>query len=318
MLIPAACTPQRPPSAPASSAPAPGWVVGTYEGPTGSRFYRMWVPRSYDGTPRPLLVMLHGCQQTASDFATGTRMNALAEARNFLVLYPEQSDQANPTSCWNWGLPDNQVRDSGEAAIIAGIIGWATARYRIDTDKIAVAGISAGASMASVIGCTYPDLVRGVASVAGVMYAAADNPVNGVTTMTSGSAADPNAAGRACAAQEGSRRHPMGVLVFHGSADKVVNPVNAEQTLTQWARANDLADGTEDGSVDDVPDASVSGNTCRAYTRFDYHDRAGTTLMQRYLITDMGHAWPGGDKAGSFTDPCGPDAATLIADRFGM
>ncbi|WP_155299077.1 extracellular catalytic domain type 1 short-chain-length polyhydroxyalkanoate depolymerase [Deinococcus kurensis] len=307
------------PSAPNLHAQATGtWVSGTYSSAYGARFYRLWVPAGYAGTPRPLMVMLHGCLQDGYDFAAGTRMNTLADTRGFLVLYPEQGTLYNSADCWNWYLPGNQYRGAGEPAVIAGMIGWVKGTYAVDSARVAVAGLSAGAAMANIMGCTYPDLIRGVASVAGVMYQGATTAAGGVNAMSYGSIYDPNGRGAACAAEMGKSRHAMPTLVFQGSADPTVNPVNATQTLTQWAQANDLADGTDNNDPDDTPDATVSGAACRAYTRFDYRTAGGTTRLQRYSVTGMGHAWPGGSSAGTYTDPCAPDASTLILNFFGF
>jgi poly(3-hydroxybutyrate) depolymerase len=91
------------------------WQGFVYSGPAGSRPYFVYTPDNYQpGTPVPLLVMLHGCTQTPADFAAGTRMDELADAHQFIVVYPQQTLLDNPSACWNWPVPANQVRGSGE------------------------------------------------------------------------------------------------------------------------------------------------------------------------------------------------------------
>src|SRR6202158_4235098 len=128
-----------------------------YTGSAGSRRYKLFVPSTYRGQPLPLVVMLHGCTQTPDDFANGTRMNALAEERHCLVLYPEQTHAANHSRCWNWFKRGDQRRDQGEPAILAGMTREVMKRYRIDPSKVYVAGLSAGGAMAAVMGTAYPE-----------------------------------------------------------------------------------------------------------------------------------------------------------------
>ena len=117
----------------------------------GARLYKVYVPAQYSvaSTERvPMVVMLHGCTQSPDDFANGTRMNALADEHGFIVVYPAQSANANVQKCWNWFRTQDQVRESGEPAIIAGITRDVASTYRIDERRIFVAGMSAGAAMA--------------------------------------------------------------------------------------------------------------------------------------------------------------------------
>lgn len=303
-----------------AQATAGQWVSGTYHSSYGARFYRLWVPAGYTGSSaRPLMVMLHGCQQDGYDFAAGTKMNALADDRNFLVLYPEQGTAYNGADCWNWFYIANQIR-GGEPAVIAGMVDWVKSNYKVNGGKVAVAGISAGASMANIMGCTYPDVFGGVASVAGLAYGAATTSVGSVNAMLYGSSYSPDSMGQSCYDEMSTRKHVMPTLVFQGTADSVVNPVNATQVLGQWAQTNDLAsDGADNNNIKATADATTSATACRSYTRSDYKNSAtGSVVMQKYLISGMGHAWSGGSSSGTYTDSCGPDTSTIIANFFGF
>ena len=118
----------------------------------------------------------------------------------------------------------------------------------------------------------------------------------------------------------GSYRRQVPTLVFQGTADGTVAPVNAHQTLSQWAQANDRGyDAIDDADVDDVADATSTATACRSYTRYDYRNaQSGAVVMRKYMISGLGHAWSGGSSAGSYTDPCGPDASAIILDFFGF
>jgi poly(hydroxyalkanoate) depolymerase family esterase len=145
---------------PDAPAPQPGrFLDRSFAGTAGGRAYKVYVRRGISptsGDPMPMVVMLHGCTQSPDDFAAGTRMNALADERGFIVVYPAQSAQANVQKCWNWFRTEDQVRESGEPAILAGITREVARTYRIDERRIFVAGMSAGAAMAVVLGATYP------------------------------------------------------------------------------------------------------------------------------------------------------------------
>jgi poly(hydroxyalkanoate) depolymerase family esterase len=287
----------------------------------GSNFYyKTYVPTTYKpGTAVPLMVMLHGCQQNPDDFAAGTRMNELAEEKGFIVLYPEMNVWANANMCWNWFYDYNQHRGAaGEPDIIKGMVDQVKSKYTIDSNKVFVAGISAGGYMATIMGATYPHVFKAVGVAAGGEYNSADTAMGGVTAMSTGGP-DPNTQGYNIYQEMGSYKRRMPVIVFHGTSDTIVKPVNANQVITSWAQANDYVDdASNNNSVDDVADLSSSGSVPggRSYTKYSYKDKNGAVLIEYYKVTGMGHAWSGGSSNGSYTDPTGPDMTRIIWDFF--
>ncbi|MGB8507826.1 MAG: PHB depolymerase family esterase [Pyrinomonadaceae bacterium] len=306
------------------------WRAGSVgDASAGTRNYKLWLPDRYDEkTPVPLVLMLHGCVQTPDDFAAGTRMNDVADAHNFLVVYPEQPASANPYRCWNWFDPAHQSRGAGEPSLLAAVVEDVRAKYKVDGRRIYAVGVSAGGAMASILGATYPDIFAGLGVCAGIEYKAATNIAAALAAQQSGGP-DPNGQGSQAyqsmvAAQSPvvagkrasrPRLRPLRVIVFQGTLDTVVRPVNGEQVISQWAQANDLLDDARDNnSVDDTPDNTSKGTVPNGhdFTRSIYADAAGQPLMEKWLVQGMKHAWSGGSTAGTYTDAQGPNAGEEI------
>jgi poly(hydroxyalkanoate) depolymerase family esterase len=261
----------------------------------GARDYKLFVPS--DARPNlPLVVMLHGCNQSPDDFAAGTGMNALAEAEGFLVAYPAQSGRANGQRCWNWFQPGDQGRDSGEAGIIAGLTRAIIAEHRVDPARVYIAGLSAGGAAAVNIARAYPDLYAAVGIHSGLAAGCAHDVSEALTVMRLG----PVAAGDYDTA---NTRVPT--IVFHGENDGTVNLRNGEQALAQAGI---------DGLSPEAAEAVSPGGL--PYIRTRYTDETGRVAVEGWIVRGLGHAWSGGSQAGGYTDPRGPDASRAMLDFF--
>ena len=308
------CTPE--PAPPLGTGRSAVLVDGTY----GTHRYKLFVPSGYSaGRPTPLVMMLHGCTQDAAQFANGTQYHVLAESQGFIVVYPELSTGEDPSRCWSWYQPAHQARGSGQPAWLTGLVGELGKSYTLDRSRVYVGGLSAGAAMAVILGATYPDVFAAIAVGSGLEYRAASGSGDALSAMRSGGPS-PDAQGRTAYRAMGAAARVVPVIVFHGTSDGTVAPVNADQVIAQWAKTDDLAaDGMEDGTISTRPDATTGGTVPggRSYTRASYLDhRTGAETLVKVLVQSMGHAWSGGSSSGSFTDPRGPSATQLSWEFF--
>jgi poly(hydroxyalkanoate) depolymerase family esterase len=280
-------------SRPTTTEPLPAgarFLSLSHSGSAGTRGYRLYVPASLAAAPA-LLVMLHGCTQSPEDFAAGTRMNALAEKHGFLVAYPGQTQAANAQKCWNWFNAADQGRDRGEPALIAGIVRDVLREHGADPKRVFVAGLSAGGAAAAIMGQTYPELFAGVGVHSGLACGAARDMPGAFAAMRQGGAGQPG--------------RPVPTIVFHADRDTTVHPRNGEQVMAQ-AAAPGLRATTARGQV-------PGGH---AFTRTTHADAAGRVVQEQWLVHGGGHAWSGGNSAGSYTDARGPDASAEMVRFF--
>lgn len=281
----------------------------------GARAYKLYVPASPSEAPRPVIVMLHGCTQSADDFATGTQMNRLADEHGFLVVYPEQPASANLSKCWNWFQPQDQLRDSGEPSLIAGIVREVAACHGADLRRVYVAGLSAGAAMAVVLGETYPDLFAGVGVHSGLPYRIAHDIPSAMAAMKGGRSGMPGLQVTPKMAAPLSKKgvHAVPTIVFHGDRDHTVQQTNARQVVQQAMDAYRVEPGAT-ALTADTQRGTASGG--RSYSRTVHSDSSGHAQIESWAIHGAGHAWSGGDARGSYTDHTGPDASAEMVRFF--
>ncbi|WP_231687997.1 extracellular catalytic domain type 1 short-chain-length polyhydroxyalkanoate depolymerase [Bacillus sp. FJAT-18017] len=281
--------------------------------------YKVYVPSGYkSGTPVPVVVMLHGCTQDPTQFATGTKMNTIAERETFLAVYPDQPKTAHTNKCWKWFDSAHQSRGAGDAAHIAGITAEVKKNFSVDSNKVYVAGLSAGAAMAVIMGATYPDVFASIGVGAGLEYKSATTE-NGAWTVMLNGGPDPVQQGTAAYKAMGTYKRVVPTVVFHGTSDYTVKEINGHQVASQWAQTNDLAsDGIDNNNIDDTADETIQGQVSggRKFTRYIYKDENSKSIVEKYIVDGMGHAWSGGDVAGSYTDPNGPNASEIMWQFF--
>lgn len=272
------------------------FIEGTFGNAAGSRTYKLFIPSRSEEQKLALVVMLHGCTQSADDFAAGTRMNFLAEEQNCFVVYPEQPSGANQAKCWNWFRSDDQRRGVGEPSLISGITRQIMRDHAIDPKRIYVAGLSAGGAAAAIMGATYPDLYASVGIHSGLACGAASDLPSAFVAMRQGSVSE----------TVGKVGSAVPTIVFHGDRDTTVHPNNGYRIIEQSAKATGPTTKMLRGRV-------PHGH---AYTRTIRTDESGRAISEHWNIHGAGHAWSGGSPAGSYTDPRGPNATREMLRFF--
>jgi poly(hydroxyalkanoate) depolymerase family esterase len=290
---------------PARQAVAGTWVAGSHIGPEGGRSYDVYVPAGLRRrTAAPLVVLLHGCGQTPAEFADATRFTAAADRNGFLLAVPHQQTRHHPQRCWRWYDAAHQRRGAGEPAVIAGIVAQVAAeetRWRVDQRRVYVAGISAGAAMALTVAAAYPDVFAAVGAHSAPAYRSSSGPAQALAAM--------GARTEVPAPLPGATALPPAIVV-QGRADSVVRPQNGDRVADQWLAHRAAAPG--DDPV--ARSRSDTGNTTdgRTYQVLRWYTARGRKVLEYWSVDRLGHAWSGGRKNGSFSDPAGPRATTLM------
>jgi poly(hydroxyalkanoate) depolymerase family esterase len=273
-----------------------------------------YVPAELADAPA-LVVVLHGCGQTAAGYDHGAGWSTLADRYGFALLLPEQQRSNNPNGCFNWFVPGDTRRDSGEAASIRAMVDTMVREHGIDRHRVFVTGLSAGGAMTSVMLACYPEVFAAGAIIAGLPYGAAGNVQQAFQSMSQSPSRPAREWGDLVrhAAPAHSGRWPR-VSIWHGNADKTVIPSNAREILKQWT------------AVHGLPASPSLQTMVDGYPRAVWLNDAGEEIIDSYSITHMAHGTPlaTGDAdsecgaAGPFLLEVGISSSFHIAKFFGL
>jgi poly(hydroxyalkanoate) depolymerase family esterase len=225
----------------------------------------------------PLVVVLHGCTQTAEGYAVTSGWIALADRLGFAVLAPEQVAANNPNRCFNWFEPGDTTRGRGEAASIAAMVAAAVRAHDCDPRRVFVTGLSAGGAMTAAMLAAYPDLFAGGAIIAGLAYGVARGVPDALRVMGRG---DGRAAPALADLVQRGGAQPLRLAIWHGDADYTVNAANAQDLARQWTAATGLAQ-----APDEV--ARLENRT-----RSVWRGGAGGSIVELNIVHGLGHGTP--------------------------
>jgi poly(hydroxyalkanoate) depolymerase family esterase len=272
-----------------------------------------FVPASLQHAPA-LVVVLHGCGQTAAGYDLGAGWSTLAERYGFALLMPEQQRANNAQGCFNWFNPEDTARDHGEACSIRQMIARMVADHGIDRHRIFVTGLSAGGAMTSVMLATYPEVFSAGAVIAGLPYGVASNVREALSGMLQSPSRPAGELGDLVRDASAHRGPWPKLSVWHGSADRTVNPANANEIVKQWL------------DVHHLPAAPMSEGMVDGYPHQVWWNADGETTIESYTITNMAHGTPLGiadnderyGAEGAFLIEAGISSSHHIASFFGL
>jgi poly(hydroxyalkanoate) depolymerase family esterase len=278
-----------------------------------SREYTVYLPRGHSRWRRvPLVVLIHGCRQTADDVPHSTRITDLADEMGCIVLLPRQHPRANAWGCWNW-FDRGTAAGRGETAIVLAQVRAARRKYRIHPRRVYVAGLSSGGALATVLGMRKPAAIAGVIAHSGIACGAASSPMAALGVLKTGADTDFMRIARDARAGSDANSLPVPLLVIQGAADDVVAPINAVQIVRQYLALNGHP-AAETGDRGELPPSdrqTIETVDLRAVTTSEW-TLAGRLVARCVLIDGLGHAWSGGDDQYAYTDPRGPSATALL------
>lgn len=262
----------------------------------------------------PLVVVLHGCTQTAAGYEVGAGWSTLAERFGFALLMPEQQRANNANGCFNWFEPQDTARGYGEASSIQQMIEQLVSECAIDKRRIFITGLSAGGAMTSVMLAAYPELFAAGAVIAGLPYGIANNLQEALSGMfQTGNRSAPELGNLIRKASNHNGKWSR-VSVWHGSSDRTVNPRNADYIVSQWL------------DVHRLPAQPMSEDVVDGHPHQVWWDSNGKNVVESFTITGMAHGTPIGiaenDEKygieGAFLLEAGISSSYHIAKFFGL
>ncbi|WP_176061060.1 PHB depolymerase family esterase [Paraburkholderia sp. BCC1876] len=283
------------------SAPAaPGRLVNHLQ-------YGLYIPSGHALESMPLVVMLHGCTQSIDEFAEGTRMNVLADRFGFAVVYPEQSKHVHSHRCWHW-YDASESAGGAEARAVVSLVDALIVQHGFDSERVYVAGISAGAGLTALLALNYPEHFAAVALHSGPAFGEARSGIAAMDVMRRGARGEP--AELVDALVDVANYPGMPAIIVHGDADHVVSPINADQLAEQFLRLNRIVDANGARKSGEVREERKGGVVMRDYIR------SGRRVVRLCRVQGLAHAWSGGDDVIPFHSAKGPDASAMVWEFF--
>jgi poly(hydroxyalkanoate) depolymerase family esterase len=254
-------------------------VLADFGSNPGDLIGRLYIPSELpDGAP--LVVVLHGCTQTAAAYDRGAAWSTAADAHGFVVLFPEQTRANNPNLCFNWFSPKDARRGRGETLSIVQMVEAVHKLHGIDSSRVFVTGLSAGGAMAAVLLAAHPEVFAGGAIIAGLPFATANNVPQALERMRGQDIPDPKRLGDLVRSASGYSGPWPSLSVWHGTNDTTVNRKNARAIVDQWRELHGAAP------------APCNSDIVDGHSHYVWCDPTGREVIEEYQVRGLGHGTP--------------------------
>ena len=233
--------------------------------------------------PAALVVVLHGCLQCATKVQKQSGWSKLADENGFFVLYPQQRITNNPEKCFRWYKRKHINKNKGENYSIKQMVDYVKSNYNIDSSKVFITGLSAGAAMSVIMMADYPQTFNTGAIFAGGAYKSGNGMITGMMALMGWRIKSSEKWGDIVRKQnpDYTGEYPR-MIIYQGNRDCIVNKRNGIELMKQWTNLHHI--GTQPA---ETIDSYLNINDIQ---RNAYSTTNKKEVIVFYKVNKLGHA----------------------------
>lgn len=290
-------------------------IVDFGENPGNLRMF-LYSPKSTENAQNlRVVIVLHGCSQSAKKIELQSGWSKLAEKYGFIVIYPQERISNNPMSCFRWYSYDKKELD--EVNSVMSMLSFVQNNYSVDSSRFFIYGVSAGAVLGVHTMVRNPESFSAGASLAGGPFKIGKRGIDLLTKLTFPVDRTPS---------EWLKRIPISskvkvfpkLIVLHGTADPVNHFKNSIELTEQWSTVVHTSQSADSVELQFCQNESIK--------RSLYFDKNQQSKIVLYEILDGGHTIPidpghlphQGGTSGAFTADRDWFSTYYIAKDFGL
>ena len=308
-------------------------AAGSHSG-SRERQVKVYVPDGLSGAA-PMVMALHGCQQTHDDVLADWGLTAAADRYGFILVAPfiTSYDGLRNTNCWGFWLDQHRHEGRGEPEDLHRIGLEVERRFAVNPARRYITGLSSGGAMSVVAATTHNEYWAAAASASGLPYGedAASVSFSGCPGSATFHASSRVASDMRA---ELNDAYAIPLLALQNERDCTVLATAARNLRdAQLLVFNDAAHNTQDKaraqSSDCTPVFGADAYACQ-HVRYTADGTPATRSRVETVIysgpiatpdpqdTDHGHYWIGGSagRDGKWSLRNGPSYPDIVWDFF--